>query len=379
MFKLLPAILLFSVAVGTVSAVTDKVVCYWGTWSVYRWGNGLFTVDDIDPTLCTHVIYTFVGIQGHDGNVRLLDSYLDIDRKNLQRFNELKNVNANLKTLIAIGGWIARGADPQKLVLGLGVYGRSFSLASASNNQLGAPVTGGGNAGKYTRESGMIGYNEIVELQNEGGWTEVWDDVQKVPHMYKGNQWIGYDNPMSITLKVEYAKSLNLGGAMIWSFETDDFKGLSGTKYPILKTINAALKGSIPPPEPQPTVAPTAAPSVPDVTEQPTEEPSAEPTVEPTAQPTAEPTAQPTAEPTAQPTAEPTADPGTDGSNTTSGDEKVGLCEREGYIRDPDNCAVFYYCLPHKGEFVALRQHCNEGLLYDEQLNACNYPEQVQC
>ena len=58
--------------------LADKVVCYWGTWSTYRWGNGKFTVDNIDPNLCTHLIYGFVGLQA-DGSVRLLDSYLDVD------------------------------------------------------------------------------------------------------------------------------------------------------------------------------------------------------------------------------------------------------------------------------------------------------------
>lgn len=70
----------------------DKVVCYWGTWSVYRWGNGKFTVDDIDPTLCTHMIYTFVGIQ-RDGNIRLLDEYLDIDLRKSPSNPSHRNLN----------------------------------------------------------------------------------------------------------------------------------------------------------------------------------------------------------------------------------------------------------------------------------------------
>lgn len=43
---------------------------------------------------------------------------------------------------------------------------------------------------------------QIVEYIQKGGWTVVWDDEQKVPYMYKGNQWVGYDTPESITLKV---------------------------------------------------------------------------------------------------------------------------------------------------------------------------------
>lgn len=83
-------------------------------------------------------------------NAPLYASSIDVDEK-----QKLLNVDA------AIQGWIQRGADPQKLVMGLGVYGRSFTLASASNNKLGAPITGGGNKGKYTGELGMMGYNEV--------------------------------------------------------------------------------------------------------------------------------------------------------------------------------------------------------------------------
>lgn len=38
------------------------VVCYIGTWSVYRPGAGSFSLDNFDPSLCTHVIYAFAGL-----------------------------------------------------------------------------------------------------------------------------------------------------------------------------------------------------------------------------------------------------------------------------------------------------------------------------
>lgn len=57
---------------------SDKVVCYFGSWANYRPGNGKFFVDDIDPFLCTHVIYTFVGLSA-DGSVRILDPNNEIN------------------------------------------------------------------------------------------------------------------------------------------------------------------------------------------------------------------------------------------------------------------------------------------------------------
>ena len=43
-----------------------KVLCYYVNWSQYRPGNGRYTVDDIDPSLCTHILYAFAKVQGND-------------------------------------------------------------------------------------------------------------------------------------------------------------------------------------------------------------------------------------------------------------------------------------------------------------------------
>lgn len=85
-----------------------KVVCYYGSWAVYRPGQGKFPVEEIDPFLCSHIIYGFAGL-GADGRIRPLDPYNDLKENwgkgAFQRFTGLKSVNPALKSLIAIGGW----------------------------------------------------------------------------------------------------------------------------------------------------------------------------------------------------------------------------------------------------------------------------------
>ncbi|CAO1342835.1 unnamed protein product [Diamesa hyperborea] len=83
-----------------------KVVCYWGTWSGYRPGDGHFDASFIDPKICTHIIYSFIGASA-DGTVNTLDSWLDFEKDGgfLKNFVALKSQNPRVKLMVAAGGW----------------------------------------------------------------------------------------------------------------------------------------------------------------------------------------------------------------------------------------------------------------------------------
>ena len=88
----------------------DKVImCYFGSWSTYRWASGHFDVEDIDPFLCTHLVFGFAGLDPDSYTIRALDPYNELEdnwgRGAYKRFTNLKNINPNLVTLLAIGGW----------------------------------------------------------------------------------------------------------------------------------------------------------------------------------------------------------------------------------------------------------------------------------
>lgn len=143
----------------------------------------------------------------------------------------------------AVNYWISLGAPKEKLILGLGFYGRSFTLANPSQNGVNAPITGAGAPGPFTAEGGMLGFNEIC-LKLSQGWTEAWDDASKCPYAYQGNQWVGYDNQKSLSIKVDYLKEKGLGGAMIWAIDMDDFLGKCyGKPWYLLQTIADKLIG----------------------------------------------------------------------------------------------------------------------------------------
>lgn len=57
--------------------------------------------------------------------------------------------------------WIDKGADKHKLVMGMPMYGQSFTLRDATKNGLNQQSYGGGEAGRYTRARGFLAYYEV--------------------------------------------------------------------------------------------------------------------------------------------------------------------------------------------------------------------------
>lgn len=141
----------------------------------------------------------------------------------------------------AVKYWQNNGCPKEKLVVGAPIYGRSFTLYDPNNHGINSPA-GPGNAGAFVPEQGFLGYNEICFNIQNNGWTRQWEDTQKVPYAYKSNQWVGYDDPQSLEIKLSYVKNSGLGGIMFWSIETDDFKNLCGKgNFPLLTMAHNAM------------------------------------------------------------------------------------------------------------------------------------------
>uniref|UniRef100_A0A8C3YAX3 Chitinase-3-like protein 1 n=1 Tax=Catagonus wagneri TaxID=51154 RepID=A0A8C3YAX3_9CETA len=140
----------------------------------------------------------------------------------------------------AVGYWLNKGMPAEKVIMGIPMYGRSFTLASAET-ALGAPASGPGAAGPITESSGFLAYYEVCQFLQGAKITRLQD--QQVPYAAKGNQWVGYDDVESVESKVQFLKSLNLGGAMIWSIDMDDFTGKSCSQgpYPLVRAVRRSL------------------------------------------------------------------------------------------------------------------------------------------
>lgn len=117
------------------------------------------------------------------------------------------------------------GINPAKVVLGLGFYGRSYTLADSACNKPGCMFTAGGPAGPCTDSVGTLSYGEIQRLITAGA-KPVLDSAAAVQTLtYGGNHWVSYDDQTTLKMKMDYANNNCLGGTMVWAASTDDSKG----------------------------------------------------------------------------------------------------------------------------------------------------------
>ncbi|XP_044731929.1 chitotriosidase-1 [Chrysoperla carnea] len=141
--------------------------------------------------------------------------------------------------------WVRLGAPKEKLVIGMATYGRSFTLSNTDRFRVNSPASGGGKAGEYTKEAGFLAYYEICEMLRNGA-SYIWDDEMKVPYLVHGDQWVGFDDERSIRNKMQWIKTNNFGGAMVWTVDMDDFTGQvcgGNVKYPLIGAMREELRG----------------------------------------------------------------------------------------------------------------------------------------
>jgi len=486
LMKLISAVLGITILASFSEAM---MVCYFSSWAVYRPGKGSYDVEDVDPNICTHLMFGFAGL-GSNWEIKVLDPYNELCEDYGQcaynRFNKLKKKNPGLKTILAVGGWnegskkyskmaadpqkrqtfiksvikrlkkhgfdgldmdweyptmrggnpedkvnfvtllkelkeafipegfiltaavsagkptidsaydipgmnkyldivnvmtydfhgdweqfthhqtllykypgdigqewesfngdfaisywISHGMDPKKMVMGMGLYGRCWSLANKNEHGIFAPAYSPGPGGFYTEEPGMLGYNEICEHMMHNKWEVVHDPDLNEPYAYCfnwQNVWCGYDDDESLKIKAAYAREKGLGGCMVWSIDTDDFHGTcTGRSHHLTKTIHETfLNGDITLPPPPTTT--TRDPNLP---------------TEPTTRRT-----------TTTTTLEPQPPPSEH-------------CFGPGNNPHPTDCSIFYQCINAGDHWIEFESSCGAGMLYNPFSKVCDREEVV--
>ena len=121
------------------------------------------------------------------------------------------------------------GVSPSKVMLGLGWYGRSFTLAdpSCTTPNGACQFTTGGTAGQCTKSSGTLSNAEIKRILATGKGTESYDATAGVRWLtFDSNQWVSFDDGVTMQQKISFANSLCLGGTLIVSHYLQQQKSL---------------------------------------------------------------------------------------------------------------------------------------------------------
>jgi chitinase len=113
------------------------------------------------------------------------------------------------------------GVPPEKLLLGLPLYGRTWRGCDPRNDGEYQECSG---PAKGTREDGVLDFQDIAanRLYN-GAVVRRFNQTAKVPFLFdtRSGQFISYDDAESFRHKLRFLKERRLGGAMYWEITAD--------------------------------------------------------------------------------------------------------------------------------------------------------------
>ena len=129
----------------------------------------------------------------------------------------------------SIENYLKGGVPANKLVLGMPTYGHSFGgvdSLSAENNAPGLPFTQAGAAGPSTGSPGLLAYFEIGDMTASKELTFATDNVTSTAYGYntETKEWVSFDTPDTIALKIKLALDYHLLGGMFWAVDDDEYQ-----------------------------------------------------------------------------------------------------------------------------------------------------------
>ncbi|EEF46897.1 class V chitinase CHIT5 [Ricinus communis] len=122
---------------------------------------------------------------------------------------------SNVSTSYGIGSWIESGVLPEKIVMGLPLYGRTWTLQNPNDHGIGARAISAGPG------DGVLSYSQIMEFNSINKGAVHFDGATVSYYSTSGDSWIGYDDTISVDWKVRFARSRGLGGYFFWALGMD--------------------------------------------------------------------------------------------------------------------------------------------------------------
>jgi len=200
-----------------------------------------------------------------------------------------------------------QGVPSSSLVMGLGAYGRTFSLSDPNCMDIGCPFNGASGGGcPVWDEKGYIAYLTIQDIVKSNDYKKLHFNslTESMELITNNNEFISFDSEETFSIKATYASEQCMRGYMWWAADMID----ESFTIPIHSPIHSSVPVAPSPASFLPTsspIAPTTAPVLP--TSNPTIAPTKAPVL-PTSSPTISPTTAPVL-PTSNPTIAPTKAP----------------------------------------------------------------------
>ncbi|KAL7746162.1 hypothetical protein RI367_008533 [Sorochytrium milnesiophthora] len=137
------------------------------------------------------------------------------------------------------------GVPSDKVLMGIGFYGRSFKQADPDCEAPGCKFVDPGQVipsldnyqvtarpGDCTGAGGILSYSEIMLYVQQENYRSLWRDEAAATNIltYNDDEWVAYDDDVTLRIKLKAADDMCLGGIIVWAIDLDTPGGsLSGT------------------------------------------------------------------------------------------------------------------------------------------------------
>ncbi|KAI9125740.1 hypothetical protein K1719_003158 [Acacia pycnantha] len=118
---------------------------------------------------------------------------------------------SDVSTKYGLNSWVQAGLYPNKITMGVPLYGRTWELKDPNVHGFGAPAVGVGPG------NGALAYFQVASFNRRTGATVVHDVDTVSVYSYSGTSWISYDDARTVTTKIGFAQAFGLRGYFFWA------------------------------------------------------------------------------------------------------------------------------------------------------------------
>lgn len=128
---------------------------------------------------------------------------------------------SNVSVVSGLFSWIQTGLLPEKLVMGMPLYGKTWKLQDPDKHGVGAPSVGPGPG-----VDGGMAYFQVLDFNKQTGTKVVHDKKTGSVYSYNESYWVGYEDLFTVSIKIGFAQAIKLRGYFFWvaGLDTSDWE-----------------------------------------------------------------------------------------------------------------------------------------------------------